>query len=427
MKAAVYSGSRDIYDAMLTSAKSLIFNSDVDKIYFLIEDDAFPYELPKCIETINVSKQTYFRPDGPNMNSNYTYLSLMRAALAYIFSDLDVILSLDADTIIDSDISDIWDIPLGDEYYFAASKEAERSYYELLYTNTGVALYNLRKLRDGKAKEVIDVLNATKYKWLEQDVFNYLCQGHIYEMPSSYNVNDWTDTTDDKKIIHFAGHSDFRSYPAYLKYYNMGFEHRNKSVLIAVPTYENISCETFKSIYDIDKMNYDCEFEFIKGYGCANARNKIAQTAINDCYDYVLMIDSDMTVPKDILKNMLEDPKDVVLGCCAHKSSKYYDNLVCIYHDDGEYDYTHMYSIDELNNTSDHRIKVHGGGMACALIKTDVFKKLKYPWYKWTDYENKSSLSEDLYFCSLCRDKGIDIYADTRVRCGHILNYLQLT
>jgi len=37
--------------------KSLLIHSNVDKIYFLIEDDEFPYELPPEVECINVSGQ----------------------------------------------------------------------------------------------------------------------------------------------------------------------------------------------------------------------------------------------------------------------------------------------------------------------------------------------------------------------------------
>jgi len=40
---------------MITAAKSLLEHSNVEKIYFLIEDDIFPYELPQEIECINVS------------------------------------------------------------------------------------------------------------------------------------------------------------------------------------------------------------------------------------------------------------------------------------------------------------------------------------------------------------------------------------
>ena len=68
MKAAVYCGTRNLYADMVTAAKSLLHNTDVDKVYFLIEDDIFTHELPPQIETINVSDQTYFSKDSPNYN-----------------------------------------------------------------------------------------------------------------------------------------------------------------------------------------------------------------------------------------------------------------------------------------------------------------------------------------------------------------------
>lgn len=205
MRAAVYTGTRNVYGDMVTSAKSLLINSNVEKIYFLAEDDDLSMELPQEIEVINVHDQKFFPWDGPNMATPYSYMALMRAALAYVFPDLDRILSLDVDTIIDKDISDIWDIPL-DGYYFAACHEKHRSYDDYLYCNAGVVLFNLDKLRkDHKADEVIEVLNTGKFRWVDQDVFNYLCQGRIYDLPSDYNDNDWTVRPNAVKIKHYAG------------------------------------------------------------------------------------------------------------------------------------------------------------------------------------------------------------------------------
>lgn len=56
MKAAVYCGTRNLYRQMITAAKSLLIHSDVDKIYFLIEDDDFPYSLPPEIECLCVKE-----------------------------------------------------------------------------------------------------------------------------------------------------------------------------------------------------------------------------------------------------------------------------------------------------------------------------------------------------------------------------------
>lgn len=223
MRAAVYTGSRNLYQHMVVAAKSILINSNVERIYLLIEDDDFPYELPDCVECRNVSGQKYFKPDGANMNTKFTYLAMMRAALAFEFPDLDKILSLDVDTIINRDISELWDTSL-DGYYFSAAREAHRTGDGFLYTNTGVALYNLEKLRDGKAQEVIDVLNIRTYPWVEQDVFNYLCQGRILEMPSEYNINEFTLPPISQTIIHYAGAKKWDNKPEYIKYKDVPFK-----------------------------------------------------------------------------------------------------------------------------------------------------------------------------------------------------------
>ena len=173
---------------MLTAAKSLLTYSNVEKIYFLIEDDTFPYELPQEIECINISNQTYFSPDGPNFNNVCTYMVLIRAAYSKIFPDLDRILSIDMDTVVNENISELWDLDLTD-YYLAAVEEEELSREEGSYINMGVAMLNLKKIReDRKDDELIFALNNYWYRYKEQDCFNEFFRGKILILPSDYNA-----------------------------------------------------------------------------------------------------------------------------------------------------------------------------------------------------------------------------------------------
>lgn len=210
-------------------------------------------------------------------------------------------------------------------------------------------------------------------------------------------------------------------------------------ILIAVPTFENITPDTFKSIYNLDKAGHDCEFEFVRGYDCATARNRIAQMALDKGVDYVLMVDNDVTLPRDVLVSMLDDPKDVCLGYYAHRNA---DNLytgrvsVCRLADEqGEYYFNYPleseYKAEEMNEMKErgiHKVQIHGGGMGCAFIKTEVFRIIDYPWYDWVNYadEHRGMLSEDLYFCECCKRMGIPIFTDTRAGCGHLLRRIQM-
>lgn len=208
MRYAAYCGTMNIFDDMETAAKSLVANSNVDKIFFVLDGQA-PRELPDIIQCIDFSGQEFFPDDGPNMKSKFTYMAMSRIALCHILpDDVDKVLSLDHDTFAVRDVSSIWDLPI-DDCYLAATPEWHRSKSGLQYCNFGVVLYNLDKMRDGKADECIEVLNRRRYPWVEQCVGNYLCQGRICEMPATYNQNYWTDKgqTPDAAIIHYAGQS----------------------------------------------------------------------------------------------------------------------------------------------------------------------------------------------------------------------------
>lgn len=197
-------------------------------------------------------------------------------------------------------------------------------------------------------------------------------------------------------------------------------------ILIAVPTFETIYPDTFKSIYDLEKGEHECLFEFVRGYDCATARNKIAQRALDLNTDYVLMVDNDVVLPKDALVNLLDDSQLVTLGYYAQRDAdNIYRGKTCIFKL-GEFNYTRGYTAKEVKELHEkNKFEIHGGGMGCALIKTEVFNRISYPWFDWVIYKNRGTLSEDLYFCEQCRKHGTKIYSDSHVECGHILRRVQ--
>ena len=200
---AAYCGTRNLYGDMVVSAKSLYANSKVDRIHFIIEDSEFPDELPDFTECHDVIGQTWFGWDGPSMRNGWTWMVLMRACLCHILPDIDTVLSLDVDTVCVGDVTGIWDTPM-ERSYFAGVREPAKSRDGMLYVNFGVALMNLAKLRDGKADEIISVLNSQRFPFNEQDVSNYLCQGRIAELPSDFNSMEFNGGAPNPRLLHFA-------------------------------------------------------------------------------------------------------------------------------------------------------------------------------------------------------------------------------
>lgn len=198
-------------------------------------------------------------------------------------------------------------------------------------------------------------------------------------------------------------------------------------VLVAIPTFESIYPDTFKALWDMDKGEHEVAFEFVRGYDCATARNNIVTKFLESDAEWLMMVDNDVTVPRDALLNFLEDGVDVVSGYYVHRFKVNEPSNKTNICKRGELNYSMQFTGEELaemRERGEHLIRIHGGGMGCILIRKSVFQRIAYPYYKWRDYGGGKMLSEDLHFCEQCKQEGIKIYADTRVRCGHMVRYI---
>lgn len=231
----VYASTKNQYDKMEAAAKSLLLTNEIDTVYFLTEDKVYPNKLPSCIKPIDVSGYTWFEKNGPNYESRWTWMPLMKLALHKILPDHDKVLWLDTDTIVTGDILNLFKTNING-YYYAAVPETNiqleyryvglsypdntyiiRSYPQFIpgdYYNSGCLLCNLKALRDGKGDELITKLNTEKYYFPDQDVINMGCHGKILPLSSTYNSAHYTEAVDNPKILHLSncdGHPKYKS------------------------------------------------------------------------------------------------------------------------------------------------------------------------------------------------------------------------
>ena len=251
MKAAVYCGTRNVYQDMIPSMKSLLVHSNVDKVYFLIEDDEFPYELPPEVECINISKQKWFEPSCINMKNRCSYMVLLRVVFCRIFPHLDRILTIDNDTIVRENISELWDLNM-DNYYIAGCTEFQKTTPNFTYINMGVAMINLKKWREDKLDEkLVNDLHTYYFEETEQTAINMACQSHILVLNSMYNRNNYTNLEIGKeKIIHYAAVKGWQNLPLIQKYRDICIDGIRNIVDsfaldIIIPHYNNV-----KGLYD---------------------------------------------------------------------------------------------------------------------------------------------------------------------------------
>ena len=197
------------------SIRCIPSNVSLDKVYFLIEDDEFPEWLPPQVELVNVRNQKFFPLTGPNVQTYFTFMALMRAVLTEVLPDEDKVLSLDCDTLVKGNIDELWDRDLGD-YYFSATREPLKCRWDDMYYNTGVTMFNLKVMReDGITEKLVDLINMQKLTCPEQDALCIVCAGNILDMPSDFNYNRFVPRTEDVRIQHHCGyrHTSWAGFP----------------------------------------------------------------------------------------------------------------------------------------------------------------------------------------------------------------------
>lgn len=213
MRKAVYTGTRNVYPDMVTACKSLLAHGGADVVYFLIEDDAFPDPLPEAVRCINVSKQTFFLHGGPNFNSRWTYMTLMKAAVPLMFTGR--VLVLDIDTIVDGSLEKLWKLPRK-PLYMALEVGRNETYY-----NAGVMLMDTDAFRKD-ARQIVQIINTQRLPFNEQDAINLHMRGRIAQLPPEYNVSAWTVKPEGEAIItHYAAVREWQGEELWRRYERM--------------------------------------------------------------------------------------------------------------------------------------------------------------------------------------------------------------
>jgi len=181
-------------------------------------------------------------------------------------------------------------------------------------------------------------------------------------------------------------------------------------VLIAIPTdggvHENVSMWAAYML-----KHHNCDYITSNGRPADFNRNKLVKYARQKGYTHIFLIDADTEPMLDALEKLLALDVPIATGCYPCWGE---DRL--------------QWALTMLDSNRKHRLldklekepfEVDGAGAGCLLIRKDAFEKLKWPWFKWNEFENGDQLSEDLYFCDKARKSKLEIIAHPGVICNH--------
>lgn len=217
------------YKYLVVNVFSLLkFNSHIRKIVLFLETDnidevKYLKEIRDYfnaeIQLINFNNicDNYLDESSPNRGSMFSNYSFARLILAdYI--DEDKALYIDSDAIVRGDLSHLWDFDLKDNYLLGVKDYGVTfdNHLESLnlsgrYVNSGVVLFNLKKIREEKTiNKWFDIINNKKLKYPDQDALNIVCTDYEEYLPSVYNyISGVTMEAVNKdliKIFHYAGY-----------------------------------------------------------------------------------------------------------------------------------------------------------------------------------------------------------------------------
>ncbi len=192
-------------------------------------------------------------------------------------------------------------------------------------------------------------------------------------------------------------------------------------ITVGVCTGGNIRAETVSSLFsnliNMGHQNVAPNLLIqIGGYVAIN-RNMLVATAIEQGSTHLMFVDADMLFPPDGIMRLLKHNKDIV-------AANYNVRVDPQSNDAGGPTVKMMVDGVVVSMTGDgvpdSLFKCYGLGTGFMLIKLDVFKKLKKPWFKSVQDKNLVHTTEDIYFCQQANKAGIKIYCDPTIKMGHI-------
>ena len=126
---------------------------------------------------------------------------------------------------------------------------------------------------------------------------------------------------------------------------------------------------------------------------------------------HILFVDYDVLPRPNTLRKLLEHDKDIISGVYPTIQNKCKISW-CL----SRTDPFKVMEIDELPNNPFKACVVSNGMM---LVRTEVFDKIEWPYWR-TEYDiNHLKTGADIYFCRKARAAGFDLWVDPQIKCSH--------
>lgn len=185
-------------------------------------------------------------------------------------------------------------------------------------------------------------------------------------------------------------------------------------VLIGLPcSFDVVPVPFVQSLAELRKPPMT-ETRFVRRATLDQMRNELAEMAVQGDFTHLFMLDVDMIYPQNSLMELLRNDVDIVCGIACRRTPPH---VPVVAQPTGE-PYVFRVEVPEKRGLIECGA-VGGGG---TLIKTDVFRGLKPPYFSFDVHmPDGKPVSEDFYFCQKARDAGYHVFCRTDINYPHLL------
>ena len=187
--------------------------------------------------------------------------------------------------------------------------------------------------------------------------------------------------------------------------------------LIAVPCMDQVAAPFAQNLAAMEKKG-EVFVSFLIGSLIYESRNTLTKQAIATKADYIMWLDSDMTLAPDTMTRLqqhMEEGKDIVTGLYFRRRPPFtpvlFKTLERIDEDSAKHENYDDYPDNGL-------FEIGGCGFGCVMTRTSVLEDVFLNYHKC--FDPVCSIGEDLAFCLRARELGYKIYCDSTIKCGHV-------
>lgn len=186
-------------------------------------------------------------------------------------------------------------------------------------------------------------------------------------------------------------------------------------ILLGMPCMQTIPYKTVASLLSTVERGV-VEPMFVSGSLIYDSRDAIALHAIENDYDYVLYVDSDMVFTSEDVKRLVAHDTDICSGLYLTRHGENENVCYSKIITRRRFPYRQPELIHDTKTSGYGSVAAVGFGFC--LIKCSALKSM-FKRYK-SLFEPNWGVGEDIAFCIRARKCGYEIFADRDVNLGHI-------